>query len=127
MEERPKKEGVSVKELEQFTKDHRFEVFYLLLFIFASLFTFVFWGAKVSIFLAGIGAIIGLFFPGKIKQFSSKICGFVFKQEKITQIVLGVVGLIIAIFLAPIVFFLLGLHGGKSMINRCKDVSSHQG
>ena len=126
MEEEKRKEGVSVKELEGYAKKHRFELFYILMFILASLFTFVFWGATISIFLAGIGAIIGSLLPDKTREFSKKICAFVFKQEKTTQLVLGIVGLIIAVFVAPIVFFLIGLHGGKSMIHRCKEATHHE-
>ena len=109
------KEGVSVKEIEAFAKKHRFEVFFCLAFIFACFFSFVFFGPGWSIFLAGIGGILGVIMPARIELLTKKISHFIFKQEKTTQIVLGVVGLVISIILPPIIFLLLGLHGGKSM------------
>jgi len=36
-----KKEGVSVKEIEEFAKKHRFEVFFCLMFLFACVFGLV--------------------------------------------------------------------------------------
>ena len=109
------KEGVSVKEIEAFAKKHRFEVFFCLAFIFACFFSFVFFGPGWSIFLAGIGGILGVIMPARIELLTKKISQFIFKQEKTTQIVLGVVGLVVSIILPPIIFLLLGLHGGKSM------------
>ncbi len=109
------KEGVSVKEIEAFAKKHRFEVFFCLVFILACFFTFVLWGPGWSIIAAAIGAIIGVLLAGKIMQFSKMVFSFVFKQEHTIQLVLGIVGLILAIFIPPLYFLLLGLHGGKDM------------
>ncbi len=116
MDEEKKKEGVSVKEIESYTKKHRFEMFYALFFILACLFTLVFWGPVISIFVAGIGAIIAVFLPEKVQMLFGKMLDFFFKQEGTTQMILGIVGLIVAIFLAPLVFLMLGLHGGMSLI-----------
>jgi hypothetical protein len=109
------KEGVSVKEIEAFAKKHRFEVFFCLAFILACLFTFVLWGPGWSVIAATIGAIIGILFVGKITHLSKMIFSFTFKQEPTIQLVIGIVGLILAIFLPPLFFLLLGLHGGKDM------------
>ena len=117
-----KKEGVSVKELQNFVMRNKFEVFYCLLFVFASLFTLVFWGPIISVFLAGIGGIIGVLLPARVELFSRKTIGHVLKQERTTQLIFGIVGLILAIFLAPLVFLFLGLHGGKSMGHHSKEM-----
>lgn len=109
------KEGVSVKEIEAFAKKHRFEVFFCLAFILACFFSFVLWGPGWSIIAAAVGAIIGVLLSGKMMHFSKMIFSFVFKQEKTVQLVLGIVGLILAIFIPPLYFLLLGLHGGKDM------------
>ncbi len=109
------KKGVSVKEIEEFAKKHRFEVFFCLAFIFACFFSFVFFGPGWGIFLASIGGILGVIMPARIEVFTAKISHFIFKQEKTTQIVLGVVALVLSILVPPLIFFLLGLHGGKSM------------
>ena len=105
-----KKEGVSIKEIEFFTKKHQLEVFFCLLFVLTCFFSFVFFGPGWAVVLSVIGCLIGI----------------VFKQERTTQLVLGAVGLIIAVFLPPIIFFLVGLHGGKSMYNRAKDAHAFQ-
>jgi hypothetical protein len=109
------KEGVSVKEIEAFAKKHRFEVFFCLAFILACFFTFILWGPGWSIIAAAVGAIIGILLAEKVTHFSKMIFSFVFKQEQTIQLVLGIVGLILAIFIPPLYFLLLGLHGGKDM------------
>lgn len=110
-----KKEGMSVRELEGYAKKHRFEIFFCLLFVFASLFTLVFWGSVISIFLAGLGAIIGSLFPAKTEMMSHKVLQFFVNEKGTTQYIIMGAALLIAIFLAPIVFLLLGLHGGKDL------------
>lgn len=124
MDEEKKKEGVSVKEIEGYAKRHRFEIFFCILFVLASLFTLVFWGPTLSIFLAGIGAIVGVFLPGKIDQLARNMASKVLQKEKATQLIVGIVGLIVAIFLAPLVFLWLGLHGGHSIIRIAKESST---
>ncbi|MGC1877827.1 MAG: hypothetical protein WA347_00205 [Rhabdochlamydiaceae bacterium] len=109
------KEGVSVKEIEAFAKKHRFEVFFCLAFILACLFTFVLWGPGWSVIGATIGAIIGILCVEKITQLSKMTFSFTFKQEPTIQLVLGLVGLVLAIFLPPLFFLILGLHGGKDL------------
>src|SRR5579863_1602645 len=121
MDKNPSKEGVSVKEIEEFTKKHRFEVFFCLAFILACFFSFVMWGPGWSIFAAALGAILGVLLPEKIAHMSKSILQFVFKQEQTTQLILGIVLLILAIFIPPLCFLLLGLHGGKDMRNSAND------
>lgn len=115
MDQDKSKEGVSVKEIEEFTKKHRFEVFFCLAFILACFFSFVMFGTGWSILAASVGAVIGILLTEKVTQFSKSIFQFVFKHEKSTQLVLGIVFLILAIFIPPLYFLLLGLHGGKDI------------
>jgi len=121
-----KKEGVSIKEIEFFTKKHQLEVFFCLLFVLTCFFSFVFFGPGWAVVLSVIGCLIGIVFQLRVEVMSKSIWNFVFKQERTTQLVLGAVGLIIAVFLPPIIFFLVGLHGGKSMYNRAKDAHAFQ-
>lgn len=107
-----KKEGMSVQELENFGRKYRFEIFFLVYFILATFFTFVFFGAAWSIYLAGIGGVLGIWLPAKVEKAAQGSFHFVLKQEKMTQIILAVVGVVVAFFLPPLVFFLLGLMGG---------------
>jgi len=125
--EEKKKEGVSVKELEGYAKKLRFEIFFCILFILASLFTLVFWGSTLSIFLAGIGGIISVFLPTQIENLSRKMAHMVFSKEGTMQVIIAIVAFIIAIFLAPIVFFFVGLHAGKSMLNLASESSQDDG
>ncbi|GAB4186976.1 MAG: hypothetical protein Tsb0015_05250 [Simkaniaceae bacterium] len=117
-----KKPGVSVHEIENFSKKHRLEIFHCVAFILSALFTFWFFGAAWSIFLAALGGVIGVWLPKKVDGFLRKVKGFVFKQETITQIVLGVVGWILSIFVPPLIFLYLGLMGGKSCYFPSEDV-----
>lgn len=126
MNEEKKKEGVSVRELEGYAKKHRFEIFFCILFVFASLFTLVFWGPTLSIFLAGIGSIISIFFPRTIDQYAQKFAFKIFSKEATTQLIIGIIALIIAIFLAPIIFLVIGLYAGKGLITLTKE-SLHRG
>jgi Na+-translocating ferredoxin:NAD+ oxidoreductase RnfE subunit len=115
MDSNKSKQGVSVKEIEQFTKKHRTEVFLSLNFLLATLFSFVFFGVGITITLAGVGGILGAFLPGKVEKLGKVIFGFIFKQETMTQLILGVVSLILAIFIPPLTFLLMGLFGGQCL------------
>ena len=115
MNEEKKIEGVSVKEIEAFTKKHRFEVVFTLALVLACFFSFIFFGTGWAIILAAIGGVLGVIFPGKIEAVSKKIFAFVFKQEQITQLILGVVLLIFAVFLPPLIFLVLGFGGGTKL------------
>jgi hypothetical protein len=126
MDENKPKEGVSIKEMETFAKKHRFEVFFCLAFILACIFTFVMWGPGWSIIAAAVGAILGIFLRGKVNYFSKAVYGFIFKHEQVTQLVLGIIALILAIFLPPLFFLLLGLHGGKDMHHWAMEIYSQQ-
>ena len=119
------KEGVSVQELENFGKKYRFEIFFVLYFLLATLLTFIFFVAAWSIFLAGVGGILGIWLPNKIEKAAKAAFGFIFKQEKATKLVLAIVGVIISFFLHPLVFFFLGLVGGTGMHKAASSVSKH--
>ncbi|NGX60197.1 MAG: hypothetical protein KR126chlam3_01366 [Chlamydiae bacterium] len=127
MDEEKKKEGVSVKELEGYAKRHRFEIFFCILFILASLFTLIFWGPTLSVFLTGLGAIISIFIPDKIDQIARKMAHTVLTKEGTTQLIIGIIALIVAIFLAPLIFLLLGLHAGCRIIHLVKEISGGGG
>jgi hypothetical protein len=110
-----KPEGISVSELENFGKKHRFEIFFFVYFILATLFSPVFFSMMWSIYLAGIGAVLGIWFPDKVEGASRAVFAFIFKQEKATQLVLAAAGVLVSFFLAPLIFFTLGLMGGMGI------------
>lgn len=110
------KEGVSVQEIENFARKHLTEVLLILAIIIAtisSMFNF-FTSASWSILFAGIGAIISIALPEKIEAFQRAIFKFAFKQEKTTQIIIGSVRIILAIFLPLVLFAELGLLAGTA-------------
>lgn len=118
------KEGVSVKEIEEFAKKHQFEVFFCLLFVLACIFGAIgHFKAGWSIILTGVGAILSVVFPMKVDMFLRKGFGFALKQDKTIQIVLGVVSLILAIFVPFVVFFITGCFGGRAMYQMAMDSS----
>ncbi len=111
-----KKEGVSVKEIEEFAKKHRFEVFFCLMFLFACIFGLVgMFRPGWSIFLGMVGGALGVILPIKMDQLLKSIFHFVFKQDKTILIVLGVVALLIACVFPFIVFLIVGVAGGRAM------------
>lgn len=115
-----KKEGVSVKEIENFTKKHRFEVIFCIAFIFACIFSFTLFGPGWSVVLGAIGGVVGLLLASRADEMANKAMAFFVKQENTTQLVLGGVIVILSIFLAPLIYFILGVHGGKSIAKKVK-------
>ena len=110
------KKGVSVKEIEEFTKKHRYEVFFCALFVLTCIFSiFGRFGGGWSIFFAMGGAVLGIIFPTKTDSLLKMVFRFIFKQDKTIQIVLGAVSLILAIFLPFVIFLVVGLIGGRMM------------
>lgn len=108
------KEGMSIQELEKFSKKYQHQIFIIIYLVLATLMTFLFFSPGLSIFLTGIGGILGAIMPVKIDKAIGACYHFVMKQEKKTQLILGIVGAVVAFFLPPLVFFFLGLAGGKS-------------
>lgn len=106
------KDGVSVKEIENFAKNNRFKLFLCLSFLLACFFSFIFFTIW-SIILASAGGIVGVLLASKVDAFAQKARAFCEKQETTTQLILGCVSLVFAIFLPPLIFFSLGAAGGR--------------
>lgn len=109
------KQGFTVQEIENMAKKYRFEAFFCISFVLAALFSWIWPMAGWSIFLAAIGAIIGMLIPNHIEKWMGWMLGFTCKQEKVTQIIIGVILLILSIILPPLIFVILGLMGGKAI------------
>lgn len=118
-------EGVSVKEIEQFSKRYFIELFFTLLFFLATLFSWLFWGLPWSILLAGIGGIIGTWMPKKIGQLSQSVFRFLRGQQKATRITLAIVFLIFAVFIPPLIYLLIGLAAAQSFFFHARDGAPH--
>ncbi len=110
------KSGISPQQIESFIHKNTPEVFSTLaIFVstISSIFDF-FSGPALSVLFAGIGAIFALLAPEKIDKKLKNFYHFSINQEKKTEIVLGVVKIVVAIFLPFIFFFFLGLLAGVS-------------
>ncbi len=118
-----KKDSVSVKEVEEFTKKYKLEVFFCLSFILACFFSFVFFGTGWCVVLASLGGILGVVVAARVELFFKKSFHFVFKQEKLTQLVLAIAWLVLSMFVPPLVFLKLGLYGGKSLYHMAMEMS----
>ncbi|MES2200343.1 MAG: hypothetical protein V4489_09290 [Chlamydiota bacterium] len=111
MDEQKPKTGVSVKEIETFTKKHRFEVFFCLSLILSCFFSFVFfdgWGTVAT----AVGGILGILFSTKIAELIQRFAMFFNKQEDLTQLILGIAGLVLSVFLPILTFLVIGTCGG---------------
>lgn len=110
------KEGVSVQQLEDFARKHSTEVFTVLAFIIAaisSIFNF-FTGPTLTITFVAVGALLGVFFPIPVEKGLKHLYDFLYKQENTTQLVLGAIELVVAIFIPFLLFGLVGLLAGTS-------------
>jgi len=109
------KEGMSIREIEEFAKKNRFDVFLCVLFFIACVFAFVMWGMAYAIIAGFLGAVLGIFCSKQVEAFSKIGVLFLLKQESTTQIVLAVVLLLLAVVFPFLYFFILGAQGGKSL------------
>jgi hypothetical protein len=116
-------EGVSVKEIEGFVKRYMTESFLVLSIIIAtisSIFSF-FTGPSWSVLFLGMGAVVSIIFPEKLFALINKALCFLKKQEKASQIIIGIVRLVIAIFIPFITFAELGLLSGVGFCHKCSN------
>jgi hypothetical protein len=111
------KEGVSFQELEGFTRKHTNELLLILAIFIAALSSMIgiFSGSGWAIALASLCAIVSIIIPQPIIKMEKKMLGFLGKQEKTVQIVIGVVRLIVALFLPFLIFAEIGLLAGVAM------------
>ncbi|MDE3045050.1 MAG: hypothetical protein KGJ02_00170 [Verrucomicrobiota bacterium] len=110
------KEGVSVEQIEHFARKHTTEVFTVLAVIIgavSSIFNF-FTGPALTIIFLAVGALLGVFFPSPVEKGLKHLYGFRHKQEKTTQLVLGAIEMVVAIFIPFLLFGLMGLLAGTS-------------
>ncbi len=110
------KDGISVQEMEDFARKYVTEIFTvaaIAIGAISSMFDF-FTGPSLTILFLAIGAIIGIFFPSQTEKGLKQIYTFAFKQEKMTQMILGGVKIVVALFIPFLLFGLIGLLAGTS-------------
>lgn len=110
------KEGVSVQEVEDFARKYTTEVFSVLAIVIGSISSMYdfFTGPKMTIAFLAIGVILGVFFPAPVEKGLKQFFSFSYKQEKMTQMILGLVKIVVALFIPFILFGFIGLLAGTS-------------
>ena len=110
------KDGVSVHELETFARKYTVETFVILSIIIAAISSTAsfFMSAGWSLVFAGLGAIVSLALPEKVRKIEKLYFKFVTKQEKSSQIAIGIVQIAVALFIPFVVFAQVGLLSGIS-------------
>jgi fatty acid desaturase len=110
------KEGVSVQEVEEFARKYTTEVFTVLAVVIgaiSSMFDF-FTGPSLTILFIAVGIVLGVFFPVPVERGVKQLYTFTYKQEKTTQLILGAVQIIVAIFIPFLLFGIIGLLAGTA-------------
>ncbi len=110
------KEGISLEQIEHFTKKHTPEVFSTVALFagaISSIFDF-FSGAGWSVFFIVIGMIFAMAYPMVVEKKLKQLYTFSLAQEKTVEMVLGGAKIIIALFLPFLYFGFLGLLAGTS-------------
>lgn len=110
------KEGVSVEEIEDFARKYTTEVFSILAIVIgtvSSMYDF-FTGPKLTLLLLAVGVMLGTFLPAPSEKWLKQYYSFSHKQEKTSQMVLGCVMIVIALFIPFILFGFVGLLAGTS-------------
>jgi hypothetical protein len=121
--EKKKIEGVSVQDLESYAKKYSTEVFLIIAIVLAMIFSIFDWsftGANWGVFLAGVGALCGLLAPEQVNSFIEKALGFTTKKDKTTQIMVGVIRILVAIIVPAVIFGIFGLVAGTTLAIRSK-------
>lgn len=110
------KEGMSVQEMEDFARKYTVELFSALAIVIgtvSSMYDF-FSGPKLTILLLALGTLLGVFFPVPSERGLKQFYMFAYKQEKLTQMILGGVQIVVALFIPFILFGFVGLLAGTS-------------
>lgn len=110
------KEGVSVQEVEDFARKYTTEVFSVLAIVIGSISSMYdfFTGPKMTITFLAIGVIVGIFFPAPVEKGLKQFYSFSYKQEKTTQMILGLVKVVVGLFIPFVFFGFMGLLAGTS-------------
>lgn len=110
------KEGVSVQEVEDFARKYAVEAFSALAIFIGSISSMYgfFTGPKMTIVFLAVGVILGVFFPAPVEKGLKQFYSFSYKQEKTTQMILGLVKVVIGLFIPFVLFGFVGLLAGTS-------------
>lgn len=109
-----KKDGVSIREIQNFLSTHLLEIILTLHFTLLMIFTPLFpWGhSYTSILLACLGGLCGFWLATPISKWLRSSISFCKKQETGTLYLLAGIALAITCFTPPLAFFGLGTRSG---------------
>jgi hypothetical protein len=110
------KEGVSVQEVEDFARKYATETFSALAIVIGSISSMYgfFTGPKMTIVFIAVGVVLGVFFPAPVDRGLKQFYSFSYKQEKTTQMILGLVKVVVGLFIPFVLFGFVGLLAGTS-------------
>lgn len=117
------KSGISTQQLEDFAHKHTPEVFAVCAIVIASissLFDF-FTGSGWAVLFFAIGTIAGVVFPSSVESKLVKLYRLINHQDKTTEIIIGGMKIIVALFLPFLYFGFLGLFAGTSYHSHFRD------
>lgn len=108
-----KDSNLNMSQIEDFVKKHHLQLFLAVYYALATIFA-LFWMTYWAILLAGVGAIIGFLFQVHVEKITHQVLQFTENQPRTTQYIFWGIRAVIAVFVPPIVFFIMGLTAGKS-------------
>ncbi|MBM3195520.1 MAG: hypothetical protein FJZ62_02075 [Chlamydiae bacterium] len=115
---RPKKEGVSVEEMQSFFKNYGAEISLSLIFILSAISARYLFGMETwCIILLGLGGIIGTLLPQPIRQGLGSAMKFsAGSGNKYGQLAIAIVAIVISIVVSPLAFLIFGLVAGETLV-----------
>lgn len=108
--------GHSVKQIENYAIKHKYEVVFGITFILMTIFSIALDFKNWVIILIGIGAIVGVLLPIKVDKAIAKSLQFMFGADKILQIVFAIILFVLAVFVSPLIGFIVGVMAGKACL-----------
>lgn len=114
-ENEPKKGGFTVGEIEGKMRKYGLEISLCVMFVLTAIFLNI-WGGSMlfwAILLSMLCAIVGVLVPKAVHKAMSQALRFVYR-EKVTSIVVVVVGILLSIFLPIVTLGIVGLFAGKA-------------
>ncbi|NDD98775.1 hypothetical protein EB008_00590 [bacterium] len=115
---RSKKEGVSVEEMQSFFKNYGAEISLCLIFILSAISARYFFGMETwCIILLGIGGVLGCLLPRPIRQGLESVMRFsVGSGNKYSQLIIAIVAIVVSLVASPLTFLIFGLVAGETLI-----------
>ncbi len=109
--------GKTVNEITGLSKKYTFTVFLCVVLLLSFAFSFALYGQGWDILAIAAGTITALSLTTKVSDLFDRVNDFLLNQESGALYIFGGCTLLVAIFLHPILFFILGLSAGLGLRN----------